>query len=221
LGHTAPGLLKTLKNTASRGLFVPLPHPQLARCEKALGKLFPGCSFRLYRNREALLDALKPSGAVPPGGPVPQYPALWRPFWEEGAPLAFKDAPPVFVPVLPLPWMNAPEVLVFKAGAEEAAVDFVSPLFLAGLSRAAYELIAASQSRPPLNQKYRRDFPLWKRQSIYLFFSGNADMYESLFARFLDRGFLLPPDPALPAILVPGLSPGEETSLISLLSFTP
>lgn len=205
LGHTVPGLLKTLKNDASRGLFAPLPHPGRARLEKALGKLFPGCSFRIYRDRAALPDA-----------------ALWRPFWDEGAPLAFRDAPLTFVPVLPLPWMNAPEIVVRKdKEAADVAEDFVSPVFLSGLARAVYELIAASQSRPPLNlKKYDRNFPLWKRRGIYLLFAGEMSLYESLFARFLDRGFLLPPDPALPAILAPGLSPGEDAALVSLLSFT-
>jgi hypothetical protein len=236
LGHTPPGLLKVLKNDASRGLFAPLPHPGRARLEKALGKLFPGCSFKIYRDRTALRNALKtPDPALPdaalPGAALSDAAlpgvALWRPFWDEGAPLAFRDTPPVFVPILPLPWMNAPEIVVRKdkeAADKEGfsgASDFVSPVFLSGLARAVYELIAASQSRPPLNlKKYGRDFPLWKRRGIYLLFAGEPALYESLFARFLDRGFLLPPDPALPAILAPGLSPGEDAALVSLLSFT-
>jgi hypothetical protein len=245
LGHTPSGLLKTLKNAASRGLFVPLPHPARLRLEKALEKLFPGCSFRIYRDRAALFDALKSPGLVLPDAatagaaqavpPTGQGPALWRPFWDEGAPLAFEDAPPVFVPALPLPWMNAPELLVLKGTAEGgpegqedtkalglADENFVSPLFLSGLARAVYDLIASAQSRLPLNlKKYRQGFPLWKRRGIYLLFDGEAGLYKSLFARFLERGFLFPPDPALPAILPPGLSPGEEAALISVLSFTP
>jgi hypothetical protein len=231
LGHTPPGLLKTLKNAASRGLFAPLPHPARMRLEKALKKLFPGCSFRIYRDRAALLAALKSTDPVFTGAGrsvAAQGPALWRPFWDEDAPLAFGDAPAVFVPALPLPWMNAPEILVLKRTAEGAAGespgawDPVSPLFLSALARAVYELIAASQSRLPLNlKKYSRDFPLWKRRGIYLLFNGETGLYESLFTCFLDRGFLLPPNPALPAILPPGLSPGEESALVSVWSFTP
>ncbi|MDR0390030.1 MAG: hypothetical protein LBH73_08160 [Spirochaetaceae bacterium] len=268
LGHTPPALLKTLKNAASRGLLTPLPHPARQRLARALEKLFPGCSFRIYPDRAALCKALKtPDPVLKAPDPVLQTPdtvsrdpaapaagpqdcQLWRPFWDEGAPLAFKDAPRAFVPVLPLPWMNAPEILVLK-GPEQADTkgalagldtgDFVSPLLLAGLTRAVYDLIAASQSRLPDLKKYSRDFPLWKRRGVYFLFcggehrgeagsgakdpetadSGKKLLYKSLFARFLDRGFLLPPDPGLPAILPPGLSPGEESALISLLSFTP
>ncbi|MDR1429169.1 MAG: hypothetical protein LBI85_02675 [Spirochaetaceae bacterium] len=230
LGHTPPGLLKTLKNTASRGLFAPLPHPGRARLEKALEKLFPGCFFRIYGDRTALCKALPEAAPYPPPGTALEAsPALWRPFWDEESPLAFYDAPPVFVPVLPLPWMNAPEIVVFRdrggrTGTEggTAYSDFVSPVFLAGLTRAVYDLIAGSKSRPQTDRKkYSLNFPLWKRRGIYLLFEGETDLYESTFTRFLDRGFLLPPDPALPAILAPGLSPGEDAALVSLLSFAP
>jgi hypothetical protein len=246
LGHTPPGLLKTLKNTASRGLFAPLPGRDLYRLEKALQKLFPGRICRVYRDGASLGRALEQSrrtfpglwDAVPsapgpelsspeaPPGP-PRHPAgppLWRPFWggPGGAP-AFPREAPLFIPVLPLPWMNAPETAVCGAGMETALPpsDLISPLILAALTRAAHDLMAAGPGRGVIAFPREQDFPLWKRQGIYLLYAGSAALYENLFMRFLEGGFLLPPEPELPAILAPGLSPGETAKLVSLLSFTP
>jgi hypothetical protein len=235
LGHTPPGLLKTIKNTASRGLFAPLPHSGLYRLERALQKLFPGRICGIYRDGASLGRALEqarrafPHDAEPSAG-IP----VWRPFWDgaggsggadkAGEAWAFPHEAPVFIPVLPLPWMNAPETAVFRAGMENALPpsDLIPPLVLAALGRAVYDLIAAGPSRAAIPFKpYDRPFPLWKRQGIYLLYTGGAALYEGLFTRFLEGGFLLPPEPELPAILAPGLSPGETARLTALLSFTP
>jgi hypothetical protein len=54
----------------------------------------------------------------------------------------------------------------------------------------------------------------------YLVFSEAADpeSYERLFRRFLACGFLLPPDPSLPAIIPAELSEGEEKALSAAIA---
>ena len=42
LGHNPPGLLRIVKNSAERGLYVPHPHFTEARFCKALSALLPG-----------------------------------------------------------------------------------------------------------------------------------------------------------------------------------
>jgi hypothetical protein len=243
LGHTPLGLLKTLKNTASRGLLAPLPHRDLYRLERALEKLFPGRIGRIYRDGASLNRALEQARRTRPdlwepfpeesGGPGetlnPAGKLLWRPFWDPVNALAFPQEKPLFIPVLPLPWMNAPETVILSPGMETALPpsDLIPPLILAALGRTVYDLIAAGKTektgknRGAIELPHDRDFPLWKRQGIYILFTGSAALYENLFTRFLEGGFLLPPEPELPAIPASGLSPGETARLVSLLSFTP
>jgi hypothetical protein len=70
LGHTPPGVLRSLKNCASRGLFTPLPHPQEGRLLKALTRILPNRAFRLYRDRISLYRALEAARSTG-GGPFP------------------------------------------------------------------------------------------------------------------------------------------------------
>ena len=119
LGHTPPGLLRTFKNTAARGLFAPLPGRLERRLLKALPGLFPGRAFRFYDSEASLFRALAAdvpvsagtsvsagtavSAAPPVSIPDPALPAwkpgllsLWRPFLDlpGKASLAGKDAVP-------------------------------------------------------------------------------------------------------------------------------
>ncbi len=49
LGHTVPQLLTILKDTASRGLFAPLPYPgALQKLERTVERLFPWGTLRVY-----------------------------------------------------------------------------------------------------------------------------------------------------------------------------
>ncbi|MDR0376629.1 MAG: hypothetical protein LBH70_02425 [Spirochaetaceae bacterium] len=92
LGHTPAGVLRELKNAASRGLFAPFPGCYEGRFVKALTRLFPGRTVRLYAGAESLRRALDRAGydagvsfpdpAFPlfRAGPAP---VLWRPFLED------------------------------------------------------------------------------------------------------------------------------------------
>jgi hypothetical protein len=170
LGHTPPNLLRELKNTASRGLMSPFPHPLEKRFAKALSKLFPDKIFRVYADDASLRRALKSAG-IPwnTGAPDPAFPAgesgggsgditggnssgggarigLWRPF------LDIKTASllthyPLLIPVLP--WPLSPRVLVMeeKLQPEFPPSDIISPLILAAATRGIYDLIAAAPDR--------------------------------------------------------------------------
>ncbi|MDR2479433.1 MAG: hypothetical protein LBD48_08995 [Treponema sp.] len=221
LGHTPPFLLRELKNTASRGLFAPLPHFLEQRFFRALSRLIPGRTFRLYAAAPAALETLVENGNA----------ALWRPFINAMEPLEIApNAPPVLIPVIPgiQGWNRTlPLGLCVLAldPAFEAVLppdDLLSPVLLAAATRGIYEIIAAAPERvkdayPRIGKALCQSS--WQRRGIYLFPARNTDpgTWPALFCRFLDSGFLLPPGPAYPAILPGELSPGEETKLAALV----
>ena len=230
LGHTPPSLLREIKNTASRGLYAPFPHFLESRLCAALSRVFPGRGFRLYAAPPPQLYAL--TGDIA---------ALWRPFLNPAAPLDVpENAPPVLIPVVPgiQGWRgNLPLglcVLAINNGFDMAALppgDFLPPVLLAAAARGVYDLIAATGKAAATDRAapaYRRvDKALanqvsfrWRRQGLYLTPEQppSKEEWASLFRRFLDNGFLLPPVCSHPAILPGILSPGEEAKLAALLS---
>jgi hypothetical protein len=236
LGHTPPGLLRSFKNSAGRGLFVPVPHYAQGRLLKALALMVPGVVCRIYADEAALRDALAAAGfpaALPFADPAMLEPgdsaggsSLWRPF------LDVRPAP--LVPVLPLPFPGGPAVLAFDPGLEETfpPSQILSPVLLAAAARSIYDLAAAKDRGTFRFAKIERALKqktVWRRRAIYLRYEPDAvdppppgpavdAAYAALFRRFLDGGFLLPPNRRLPAILPGELSPGEEAKLAGLLT---
>jgi hypothetical protein len=230
LGHTPKFLLRELKNTAGRGLYAPFPHFLEGRFIKALSRLFPERTFRLYTAAPAETEGLLKNNTA----------GLWRPFFDSSAPLAVAaGAPPVLIPVLPgiQGWRGGlPQGLcVFALSAEAENVslppgDFLSPVLLALAARGIYDLIAAVPERAnlpcPRVTKALKDSP-WERRGIYLSLKADRsaetgpEAWAGLFRCFLDAGFLLPPVPDHPLILPGILSPGEEAKLAKVLQFMP
>jgi hypothetical protein len=123
----------------------------------------------------------------------------------------------------------------------------ISPALLALAVRGVYDLIAAAPERGKLRyhkidsalKKNAEPADLgsvdhspidpkpvvrWRRRGIYLFpqSSGNSTCinlsdWKKVFLRFLEGGFLIPPNPDSPLILPGILSPGEEAKLADLL----
>ena len=223
LGHTPSGLLRAFKNSAERGLFAPFPHFAEDRLEKALAVLLPGRLFRLYRDETALEKALVAAGfplaeSRPAGAPA-QGCAVWRPFLPEagGGNGADAGAVRVLIPILPLPFPR-PAVAAFKAepGSAFPPSDVISPVLLAAAARAVYDLIASPERGKPCF-KNGVSHPC-RLRGIYLYRDpASGEDYAALFRRFLEGGFLLPPDPQQPAILPGELSPGEAGKLAGLL----
>ncbi|QQO09712.1 hypothetical protein [Breznakiella homolactica] len=241
LGHNPPGMLQVLKNTASRGLFAPFFDPTgLGRLEKALGRLFPGREFRVYRDDRSLEAALEAAGyRVPADKPLldPAFalktdPAasggitLWRPFLSDDPSRIFTvpEDQPVLMPVLPLPLEHSFRVLALDASAAAAfpGSDPVSPVLLSAAARVVHTLAGEGQALRSWRNYSAVDRALqngpWKRTGIYLVFQNLLDeeAYKSLFLRFLEAGFILPPTPDLPAILPGEMSPGEAAKLIRM-----
>ncbi|MDR3247665.1 MAG: hypothetical protein LBT39_02660 [Treponema sp.] len=246
LGHTPAGVLRELKNSASRGLFAPFPHPLEGRLAKALSRLFPNRVFRFYEDRSSLDKALAAAGfprtgpfpdpAFPPAPDTPDEApcvSLWRPFLEDSAlsPIGSPEAS-ILVPVFP--WPLSPWVLALDRSLDDrfAPSELVSPVLLAGAARAFYDLIAAGKRGgrpvyPKINRALYGTPGPWRCRGIYLTFlplQGPAPAaeatplaWETLFRRFLEGGFLIPPSPQDPLILPGSLSPGEETALAALL----
>ena len=215
LGHNPPGMLRAIKNSAERSLYAPHPHFSGDRFFKALAVLLPGHTFRIYESEAFLNQAVSQVQAAP---------ALWRPFLDKEAQNALQ-LEPVLLPVLPFPFPGAPAVLAIDA--EKATVleklppsHLLSPVALTAAARCIYDLIASPKRGSPHFPKVDKAVKkssIWKRQGIYLYYSGTAENYGDLFQRFLEGGFLVPPMPGEPAILPGELSPGEETKLAALL----
>jgi hypothetical protein len=155
--------------------------------------------------------------------------SLWRPFLDPADPLALSpDAPPVLLPVLPGTSTLRTGIAMIDPAFEKdhpfPPSDLLPPVLLALMTRGIYDLIAASPQRadPPFPRLKKALLAgQWRRKGIYLFPPEapvpGRDAWSALFHRFLEGGFLLPPDPGQPLILPGALSPGEEAKLAKLL----
>ena len=230
LGHTASGVLLVLKDTASRGLFAPFPHPASRRLEQALHRLIPDRGeIRLYGDEASADRALAAAGFptlrdfadpaltdLPPGVAA----AFWRPWAPQSDIL-----PAVLAPFLPLPWPSRPVALLCEGpnAGRLPPSDILSPVVLAAAARAVDDLRTALPLRETIRFR-RTDTALaegcaWTRRGPYLRPSTplSEEAYTALFRRFLESGFVLPPDPSSPAILPGELSAGEDAALAALL----
>jgi hypothetical protein len=226
LGHTPPNVLREIKNTASRGLYAPFPHFTEGRYLKALAKLFPGYVFRLYAGLSE-----KEVRAETPRCLRSNYMSreekdleiqLWRPYTNPDKPFEVKEGLDLFVPVLPF----SPYVLAAKTEsllAQFPPGDTLSPVLLAAAARGLYDLLAAPERAKPVMPKVFKALQsnkTWKREGIYLRLKKeptNAE-WETLFKKFLDAVFLLPPDPSQPVILPGEMSDGDAKQLSTALS---
>ena len=210
LGHTPANMLRELKNTASRGLYAPYPHFTQGRLLKALLKLFPGHSFRLY--------------AAPPAE-LPEKIELWRPYSKAD------KTPALFIPVLPgiQTWRNnLPLGMCIIAAKDESLLsglpesDKLSPILLAMAARGIHDIIAAPEraklNLPRITKALKNS--IWQQQGIYLTLKEAIapEKWENLFNKFLEAGFLLPPAQSHPLILPGELSDGEEAKLANMLA---
>lgn len=221
LGHTPPAVLRELKNSAERGLSAPLPHVTEHRFIKALLRLFPGKAIRVYSDNASLRRALAATD-IPVDTPIID-PSMsdttsagdtclfrWRPFlpftWPGSA---------VLLPTLP--WPLSPVALVYDEPLALPLSDCVPPLILSAATRAVYDLIAIATKRQEVCRISSAS--VWRQRGVYCSLTrrlSSAD-YERLFLRFLDAGFLLPPDQDQPLILPTGLSHGEAAKLDAAL----
>ena len=224
LGHTPPNLLRELKNTASRGLYAPLPHFTESRFIKALSKLLPGRSFRLYAAPPAELTVLFKTEAA----------ALWRPFTDPASPFAAENSPPILVPVLPgiQQWRGGLPVGLCAAASESEnqlahlpASDMLSPVLLSAVARGIYDILAAPERAKPIFPRVEKVMQTdsfqkrWRRHGVYLYPKEKLapEIWTALFVKFLEAGFLLPPNLSQPLILPAELSGGEDAKLAAVL----
>ncbi|MCL2267115.1 MAG: hypothetical protein FWC17_05040 [Treponema sp.] len=233
LGHTPANLLREIKNTASRGLYAPYPHFTESRFLKALTKLLPGRSFRLYAAppkelTESYIQEILNKDAEK----NKSYIKIWRPYTETG------DTP-VIIPVLPgiQTWReNLPVGLCAAAVKPENILthlpenDMLSPVLLSAAARGVYDILASSQrGKPDLPHTFKalkKQNCRWLRNGIYLHYKETesalpqclrAEEWSLLFNKFLEAGFLLPPLRDHPLILPAELSEGEDKKLAAAL----
>jgi hypothetical protein len=200
-----------------------------------------GYSFRLYAAPPQELITLFESGTA----------KLWRPFTDPASPFAVNAENSIFIPVLPgiqtwrtykcgeLPLgLCVAAVRTNSAESEKLLTqlppnDTLPPVLLAVAARGVHDLLAAPQRvKPNLPQVFKAlKNSRWIKQGIYLTLkekpdcevsaNSSAEEWETLFHKFLNAGFLLPPTPSLPVILPGELSNGEEAKLAALISEHP
>jgi len=246
LGHTLPNILRELKNTASRGLYSPLPHFAEGRYIKALSKIFPNRFFRLYAAPPQELSVLFNNGEA----------KLWRPFANPAASFAITEnaltaaqfqaqvktqsatqigtqviqqiTTSILIPVLPgiQTWRGGLPlglcVVVAESENQLANLpqsDILSPVLLATATRGIHDLLAAPERATPHLQRVDKVLKnnRWQRRGIYLELKEKPKSWDALFDKFLSAGFLLPPSPSFPLILPAELSDGEEAKLAAVL----
>ncbi len=243
LGHGKSQELTCLKNTLAKGVWMPAPHPGLRHLEKALGILFPGKTVRVYRGLQRALyhiacaaeqqirldpisDPANPWPHANPESLSPDKPLsleLWRP-WTSAV---HQYEAEIMVPVLPFAWSEEVSVVLLSDSAVRSfpPSELISPVLAEYAQRAVYDLKRALETLPlpcvPNTMGALEESAIWKGSGFYWYPRpdlGN-DTYRQLFLRFLEAGFLLPPDRSDPLILPWQLSPGLDAKLGKLLSF--
>ncbi|MDR0504124.1 MAG: hypothetical protein LBH16_12490 [Treponema sp.] len=218
LGHTPANLLRELKNAASRGLYAPFPHFTEDRLIKALSLLFPNHSFRLYAAPPPELALITGRADI----------NLWRPYTDSSDPFAVNDTP-LLVPVIPgiQNWRGGLPFGLFIAAVKNGLDlklppgDTLSPIVLAAAARGIYDIIASPERGMPNLPRVIKALrnSRWQRSGIYLTLKKKPALqeWETLFNKFLDAGFLLPPTQEQPVILPGEMSDGEEAKLAAVI----
>jgi len=234
LGHTPSNMLNELKNSASRGLYAPYPHFAKTRFLKALSKLFPDRSFRIYAAVPQELSSMfsKSENTKFVNLDTQVTIRLWRPYEDPANPFG-ADNTPLIVPVLPgiQTWRNGLPMGLFvtavKSDVTELKLpesDELSPIVYALATRGIYDLLAAASRAKPVYPRINKTLKKspWQRNGIYLRLNLSEKVtpftWAELFKQFLEAGFLLPPDPSFPLILPGELSDGEEAKLAVQIS---
>ena len=127
--------------------------------------------------------------------------------------------------LLLLPVLRARDFHLYLEGGK-AVLGHKPPRVLVELKNAAERGLFAPFPHPLEKRLYKAlaaakpGGGLWQRRGIYLALEQDItrENYETLFRRFLDSGFLIPPSPEEPAILPLEMSAGEESKLAELLA---
>ncbi|MDR0383202.1 MAG: hypothetical protein LBH50_04370 [Spirochaetaceae bacterium] len=208
LGHKPANVVKCMKNAAERGLFAPFPNKARRRFTKALERLFPETAVKVYADWSLVPDYQK----------IP----LWRPFCGDFT-RELTEKKGAFRPILPFPL--APAVIVCEKSREKdfPPEEYVSPVLLACVERAVYDLLACPERGIMGFGRIKKAFERenvkksWRLHGIYIHTARGSEYWEDTFRRFLDGGFLVPPDTSEPLIIPGELSNGEEGALARLL----
>ena len=225
LGYRPPGLSTAVENVLSRGLWAELPSVEERHLAKALADLFPGYrEIRVYLGPERALAAAgahlgRPVAAAAdpamtdPDALQDEDLQLWRPFLPPT-----ERAPAAILPVLPFPGAFGPQPVCFREqpGPDVPPGDLISPILLEGVQRTVHRL-RLLLDRPPEVMWEPFESTLWTRRGPYLAFVCGAERYRELFRLLLERGILIAPDPALPAVVPMEYTPGEVKPLLRLI----
>ena len=182
----------------------------------------------------AFPDPAFPKENNPPSSAKYKYAiSLWRPFLEPvKEEETCEEKIKIIIPILP--WNLGPTVLVFDKSLDTLfpTGDLIPPVLLAPAARALYNLAAEDKIYSPNYRRYKKidrvlqawkiekkstNDCIWRQKGIYLTTNIDAEKYKTLFIRFLEAGFLLPPSPSEPLILPLQMSNGEESKLAKLL----
>lgn len=202
LGHRPDGVSLQLKNTLSRGVFVPFPSSEEGKMLKAAAAL---CDFLNAGCRDIAYYSCRQDREDVPGRPSD---ILVRPeasfvLWRPGLP--WPDKAEQVEILIPLPGLDAGRIIVSRDG-ELPPGDLPSPVNAAAINRSLWSLLAAlKEITAPLFTPGEE----WTMQGNYCFFTGSADDYDRIFKKALEEGVLLSPSRESPCIIPRELSSGD------------
>ncbi|GMO22877.1 MAG: hypothetical protein Ta2B_01970 [Termitinemataceae bacterium] len=202
LGHKSSSIVKEIKNSIERGLFLPLPSIYEQRFLKALKLLF-GENFFCTASDTVCRNCSGESERLP----------VWRAFFKFDG-----GTTKTFRAILPCP--ICPDIIVTSEVNQSAQGNLqLAPYILSAAARSIYDLLS-SKERGNVNYKKINaaigNNNNFTQSGIYITHNSIEAEYKTMFLKFLEAGFFLPPNLYDPIILPPTLSTGEQTKLLGL-----
>jgi hypothetical protein len=191
LGWNCGSANTAFKNTFNRGVHFATESAEVRQVERAVNVLLPGF-VRVCSAEEVRLDS------------------LWRP-WGNLTTEGTEDTEGRFF-LPPFPLASAYAVCVSRVKVDGVAA---APCFLAGMTRAVYDLIAELPKRGEAGWgRYDRFLlPFFERRGPYLYPKMSEAEYPAFIAKCLSAGLVISPDYMIPSIIPWGANPGDFKGL--------
>lgn len=226
LGHRPPGWTRSIKSTASRGLFAPYRTPYQEKARRLLLAHYPWAADGGFYNHYLASPCAKMpiadplftkeedlrSGACvillrPFGLDSPQLEALMAGEWGRWV-----------MPLLPIPGRSGPIAILDLDGEEqETSRTILSPI-AEDITIKALSQVKTFIDNPREQGWKSFDLPGIERRGPYLLFeeqrTGDTQAYALLFRKMLAEGILIPPEPGLPLIIPGEFHRGEVEPLV-------
>ncbi len=229
MGYSSGKARTQFKDTFERGANGCYPNGFESRLVTAVRHLLPDCYTEIRWWYDATVAGAQMLSGTDNGA------VLWRPFLDftvtaekniAGYPVPVmqwpavadtEQLPEVIQLIPPFSWAGLPHMYAFRsaAGAAIPASDVVAAPLLVAMARAFAELrsFLGSYTDDDFARNTRALQPWFTRKGPWLFYTAAAEHYDALVLAALDAGIVLPPEPAVPAIVPFRANPGDLKKL--------